>query len=134
VSAERLVHHELCFGCGRTNLFGLLMEVEAVGERHVRGRAFVKQDHQGAERGAAHEGVVTAVLSDAMALACGPEMRAVRLEVELEGAVPVGSFLEVEAQAGDGGEASATVQAEDRVVAQAKGVYRRRSPGSGGSV
>ncbi len=134
MSAERLVHHELCFGCGRTNLFGLLMEVEQLDEGHVRGRAFVKQDHQGGERGTAHEGIVTAALSDAMALACGPEMRAVRVELELQAAVPVGSFLEVEARAGDGGEASATVQTEERVVARARGIYRRRSPGSGGSV
>jgi acyl-coenzyme A thioesterase PaaI-like protein len=134
VSPERLVHHELCFGCGRTNLFGLLMEVEMVGERHVRGRAFVKQDHQGAARGSAHEGVITAALSDAMALACGPEMRPVRVELELEAAVPVGSFLEVEARADDGGVASATAQAEDRVLARANGVYRRRLPASAGSV
>ncbi len=51
MSPERLVHHELCFGCGRTNLFGVLMEVTATGEGGVRGRAFVKQDHQGPERG-----------------------------------------------------------------------------------
>jgi acyl-coenzyme A thioesterase PaaI-like protein len=126
VSAERLVHHELCFGCGRTNLFGLLMDVEAVGEGHVRGRAFVKQDHQGAERGAAHEGIIAAALSDAMALACGPEMRAVRVELELRGSVPVGSFLEVEARASEGGEASATGKTEDGVLASANGVYRRR--------
>jgi hypothetical protein len=25
-----LVHHDLCFGCGQTNLFGLLLEVEPV--------------------------------------------------------------------------------------------------------
>ena len=25
-----LVHHDLCFGCGQTNLFGMLLEVERV--------------------------------------------------------------------------------------------------------
>lgn len=42
-----LVHHDLCFGCGQTNLFGLLLEVERVDERRVTGRCFIKQDHQG---------------------------------------------------------------------------------------
>jgi acyl-coenzyme A thioesterase PaaI-like protein len=130
VSPERLVHHELCFGCGRTNLFGLLMEVERVSEHHVRGRGFVKQDHQGPERGAAHEGIVLAALSDAMALACGPELRAHRVELDLEAPVPVGSFLEIEAQAGEpgqtGAEASAAARVEAKQVATARGHYIRR--------
>ena len=46
-----LVHHDLCFGCGQTNLFGLLLEVERVDERRVAGRCFIKQDHQGAIAG-----------------------------------------------------------------------------------
>ena len=46
-----LVHHELCFGCGRVNLFGLLLEVDEVAPGAVAGRCFVKQDHQGADRG-----------------------------------------------------------------------------------
>ena len=43
-----LIHHELCFGCGRTNMFGLLVDVGPDGAGAVAGRAFVKQDHQGA--------------------------------------------------------------------------------------
>jgi acyl-coenzyme A thioesterase PaaI-like protein len=130
VSPERLVHHELCFGCGRTNLFGLLMDIEAIGEGRVRGRGFVKQDHQGSEVGTAHEGVVLAALSEAMSLACGPEMRAARLELQLEEPVPVGSFLDVEAEAGEdserGQEASAIARVGDRPVAAGRGAYRRR--------
>jgi hypothetical protein len=33
------------------------MDVERTGDGEVRGRGFVKQDHQGAVRGTAHEGV-----------------------------------------------------------------------------
>jgi hypothetical protein len=54
-----LVHHELCFGCGRVNLFGLLLEVQEVAPGAVAGRCFVKQDHQGADRRRAHDGVTS---------------------------------------------------------------------------
>ena len=125
---ERLVHHELCFGCGRTNLFGLQMEVEAVAEGLVRGRAFVKQDHQGPNRGGAHEAILLAALSEAMGFACGPDMRAVRLELRLEGQAPVGAFVDVEARADghadDGLTATATAGVDGRAVASASGVYR----------
>ena len=125
-----LVHHELCFGCGRTNVFGLLMELEPAGPGLVTGRCFIKQDHQGAHPGLAHEGVVTAALSEAMALACGPQMRASSIEARLEGPVPVGVFLEVEAQVldlPDGAfQASATATVEDLPVASARGSYERR--------
>ncbi len=128
MSPARLVHHELCFGCGQTNLFGLLMDVEQVDEGHVRGRGFVKQDHQGPDRGTAHEGIVLSALSEAMALACGIGMRPVRVELEIQAPVPVGSFLEVEAHAEeeseDGAAATATARVEDRPVATARGVYR----------
>ena len=58
-----LVHHEFCFGCGRVNLFGLLLEVEETGPGAVAGRCFIKQDHQGPDRGNAHEGVVAAAVA-----------------------------------------------------------------------
>jgi acyl-coenzyme A thioesterase PaaI-like protein len=122
-----LVHHELCFGCGRTNLFGLLSELERTGEGVVTGRCFIKQDHQGPQRGVAHEGVVAAALSEAMSFACGERMRATAIELRLEGPVPVGAFLEVEAQALDlpGGpfQASATAMVDDEPVASARGTY-----------
>jgi acyl-coenzyme A thioesterase PaaI-like protein len=127
VSRERLVHHELCFGCGRTNLFGLLMEVEPVSAGRVRGRAFVKQDHQGPERGTAHEAILLAALSDAMSLACGSDARPRQVELALQGPVPVGSFIDVEAEArlaaGGDFEASASGTVAGTPVARARGTY-----------
>ncbi|MBV9465633.1 MAG: hypothetical protein JO169_05915 [Solirubrobacterales bacterium] len=135
-----LVHHELCFGCGRTNLFGLLLELEASRPGALTGRCFLKQDHQGPERGTAHDGVISAAVSDAMALACGPGAMARELHVELLGTAPVGTFLEIEAELAQGGEPSqpdageliqavATASAEGRLVARARGVYGLPEPG-----
>jgi acyl-coenzyme A thioesterase PaaI-like protein len=130
VTAERLVHHELCFGCGRTNLFGLLMEIEPTGDGKVRGRGFVKQDHQGAVRGTAHDGIVVAALSEAMSFAAGGDAGAASLELKLEGAVPVGMFLDVEAHVSDQtpGEVVAIARASvsGQTVATARGAYPRR--------
>jgi hypothetical protein len=122
-----LVHQDLCFGCGQTNLFGLLLEVEHVDERRVAGRCFIKQDHQGPDRRFAHQGVVAAALCEAMALACGPGARAVALNVELSADAPVGAFVDVEATVGDQtGEAIAATAAatsEGRPVATADGTF-----------
>src|SRR5256885_15243618 len=96
-----LAHHDLCFGCGQTNLFGLLLEVERVDEHRVAGRCFIKQDHQGPDRRPAHRGVIAAALCEAMARACGPRARAVALSVEQTADVaPGGAFLDVEAATG----------------------------------
>jgi acyl-coenzyme A thioesterase PaaI-like protein len=123
-----LVHHELCFGCGRVNLFGVMLEVERTGPDSVAGRCFFKQDHHGADRGTAHDGVVTAVLSEAMALACGMDARVTSLQVELAAPVPVGTFVEVEAHVegrdGAGTDATATATADRRLVAHARGRFR----------
>jgi acyl-coenzyme A thioesterase PaaI-like protein len=123
-----LVHHDLCFGCGRTNLFGLLLEVEETAPGTVAGRCFIKQDHQGPDRGNAHEGVVAAALTEAMALACGPEARVVGLELSLSAGAPVGTFLDVEARVerrdGSLADASASASANQRVVATARGSFR----------
>jgi acyl-coenzyme A thioesterase PaaI-like protein len=91
-------HHDLCFGCGLANLFGLQMELDA-SEGCVAGRFFVKQDHQGPP-GFAHGGVVATALDEAMALlvhAEGTHALTRRLEVDLLGPVPVGSFATVSA-------------------------------------
>ena len=124
-----LVHHELCFGCGRTNLFGLLLEVQPAGRDSVAGRCFVKQDHQGSVPGTAHAGVIVAALSEAMALACGEEATVTKIEAELVEQVPVGSFLDLEARvdASDyaGARASATASVDGKRVASAKGSYAR---------
>ena len=123
-----LLHHELCFGCGRTNLFGLLLEVEEVAPGAVAGRCFIKQDHQGADGGRAHDGIVAAALAEAMALACGLDARAVSFEVSLDAPAPVGSFVEVvarvESRDGSIAYATATATADQRVVAQARGRFR----------
>ncbi len=123
-----LVHHELCFGCGRVNLFGLLLEVDEVAPGAVAGRCFVKQDHQGADRGQAHDGVVAAALAEAMALACGRAARAVSFEVTLSAPAPIGTFLELEAHVerrdGPISYAAAAATADGRMVAQARGSYR----------
>jgi acyl-coenzyme A thioesterase PaaI-like protein len=123
-----LVHHELCFGCGRTNLFGLLLEVDEVAPGAIAGRCFIKQDHQGSDRRSAHEGVVAAALSEAMALACGPEARVISFEVSLSAAAPVGAFLDVEARVerldGSTAYATATARADQRMVAQGRGSFR----------
>ena len=123
-----LVHHELCFGCGRVNLFGLLLEVQEVAPGTVAGRCFLKQDHQGPDRGSAHAGIVATSLAEAMALACGPHARAVSFEVTLSAPAPVGAFLDIEARVerrdGPTSYASATASADQRMVAQARGSFR----------
>lgn len=123
-----LVHHDLCFGCGQTNLFGLLLDVERIDADRVAGRCFIKQDHQGPDRRSAHQGVIAAALCEAMALACGPRARAVTLNVELTAAdAPVGAFVEIEAATGDRQgrtiAASAAASAEQRPIAIARGTF-----------
>ena len=93
---DQLFHHELCFGCGQANLFGLQLELTR-GADGVEGRFFVKQDHQG-EPGFAHAGVLTAALEDALAMTAGS--RPARLSVELLAPAPVGTFVLVHASAG----------------------------------
>ena len=96
---QRIVHHDLCFGCGQANLFGLQLELERRPDGGVEGRFFVKQDHQGPP-GYAHGGVMSAALDEAMALllhAGGTPARTARLEVELLAPVPVGTFVSVRA-------------------------------------
>ena len=116
--AKPLVHHELCFGCGRANLFGLLVELEPAAEGRVTGRCFLKQDHQGARPGSAHEGVLATALAEAMSLARGDGARMQRLEVRFEAAVPAGSFLGLDASADTG-----TATADGRRVASATATW-----------
>jgi hypothetical protein len=127
---ERLVHHELCFGCGRQNLFGILAELERRADGEVAGRCFIKQDHQGALERCAHEGILTAALSEAMSLACGGRARATMIEMEFAAPAPVGAFLELRARregAGEGRlEARAWATIEGGPVASAHGVFERR--------
>jgi hypothetical protein len=105
-----IAHHDVCFGCGQANLFGLQLELEET-DGGVRGRFFVKQDHQGPD-GAAHPGIVVTALVEAM-LQAGGDVRAVR--VELRGPAPVGEFVEIEATA-----AGATARCGERVIAECR--------------
>jgi acyl-coenzyme A thioesterase PaaI-like protein len=98
-SGERLSHHDLCFGCGQANVFGLQLELKRRPDGAVAGRFFVKQDHQGPP-GYAHGGVLAAALDEAMSLLLQAQGRPAvtgRLEVELHAPAPVGSFVALEA-------------------------------------
>jgi acyl-coenzyme A thioesterase PaaI-like protein len=93
-------HHDLCFGCGQANLFGLQLELDRRDDGSVAGRFFVKQDHQGPP-GYAHGGILSTALDEAMALLvhdAGIHALTTGLEVRLRAPVPVGSFVEVEAR------------------------------------
>ena len=96
---SRIRHHELCFGCGQANLFGLQLELEP-SDGGVTGRFFVKQDHQGPP-GYAHGGVIAAALDEAMSLLVhsqGQMALTGRLEIDLLAPVPVGAFVDVHAE------------------------------------
>ena len=133
-------HHELCFGCGQANLFGLQLEVESCGERRVSGRFFVKQDHQGPP-GQAHGGIVATALDEAMALlvhdARVPALTR-RLELDLLGPAPVGSFATVTAWICSEEGRRMDIEAElrddrDEVLARARGLFVRVDDPSGGN-
>ena len=128
-----LRHHELCFGCGQANLFGLQLEVAAREDGTVAGRFFVKQDHQGPP-GYAHGGVIAAALDEAMSLVLheqGTYALTGRLEVSLEAPAPVGSFVDVEADVESAEERkltlSAAAVADGRTLATARGTFVRQT-------
>ena len=132
-----ITHHELCFGCGIANFFGLQMEVEPASEGEgVVGRFFVKQDHQGPP-GYAHGGIIATALDEAMALAVHDEGTLAltgRLEIDLRAPAPVGGFLRVDATIDRREEArlelsarARTVGEERTLVAEARGVFVRWS-------
>jgi acyl-coenzyme A thioesterase PaaI-like protein len=97
--ASRSAHHDLCFGCGLANPFGLQLELETGAGGELSGRFFVKQDHQGPD-GLAHVGVLTAALVEAMSLTVGdaPGLSSLSLEVERREAAPVGAYVHVTAR------------------------------------
>jgi acyl-coenzyme A thioesterase PaaI-like protein len=128
--AKRIAHHDLCFGCGLANVFGLQLELEERDGEALGGRFFVKQDHQGAP-GVAHAGVLASALVEAMALACGEpgtyaEARA--LQLELHRPAPVGAYVEITARTvaddGDGRRASAELRdARGELVAEGQALF-----------
>jgi acyl-coenzyme A thioesterase PaaI-like protein len=103
-------HHELCFGCGLANLFGLQMELSRDGDR-VSGRFFAKQDHQGPV-GFVHRGILVVALEEAMSLAGGEPGG---LSVEFLAPAPIGTFLTVSASGSE-----AELRSDDGIVALAK--------------
>jgi acyl-coenzyme A thioesterase PaaI-like protein len=126
---ERLFHHDLCFGCGQGNPFGLQLELRRLPAGGVTGRFFAKQDHQG-RAGYVHGGVLAAALEEAMSLllrARGTSATTGRLEVELHGPVPVGTFVALEAdlEAVEGGALAlrASAAGEGGLAATARGTF-----------
>jgi acyl-coenzyme A thioesterase PaaI-like protein len=93
-------HHDLCFGCGLANPFGLQIELDSQPDGSVAGRFFVKQDHQGSP-GYAHAGILAAALDEAMALATGEGPHApmtADLELDVHAHAPVGAFVRLVAE------------------------------------
>ena len=127
-------HHDLCFGCGQANLFGLQLELEPTEDCGVAGRFFMKQDHQGPP-GVGHGGIVATALDEAMALAVhheGIPALTRRLEVELRAPARVGEFVLVEAriEERDGRRlvARATARSDGEVLAEASGEFTTVAP------
>jgi len=98
-AADRIAHHDLCFGCGLANPFGLQLELHAAEDGELRGRFFVKQDHQGPP-GFAHGGLLASALDEAMALAVCREALAYSAELglDLRAPAPVGTYVDVSAR------------------------------------
>lgn len=122
-------HHDLCFGCGQANVFGLHVDLDEQPEGGLMGRFFVKQDHQGPP-GFAHEGIVGAALDEAMALvlhASGLHASARRYEVDLHMPAPVGSFVNlrarVEREEGRKVWVTATAGGEGGTIAEARALF-----------
>jgi acyl-coenzyme A thioesterase PaaI-like protein len=129
VADERIRHHDLCFGCGQANLFGLQLELERREGGGVAGRFFVKQDHQGPP-GYAHGGVLAAALDEAMSLMLhgeGTYALTGRLEIELKAPAAVGTFVEVEADVESTQGRKLTLMAaasgQEGSIATARGTY-----------
>jgi acyl-coenzyme A thioesterase PaaI-like protein len=125
-------HHDGCFGCGQANLFGLQLELDDAGDGSLRGRFFVKQDHQGPP-GYAHGGVLATALDEAMSLVAhhaGVPALTKRLEVDLRAPAPVGAFVEVSARVDSRDErrlrASAEARDGERLIAAATGEFSVR--------
>lgn len=129
-----ITHHELCYGCGQANLFGLQIELNATGDGQVAGRLFLKQDHQGPP-GVGHGGIMAAALDEAMALLVADQLGlavTARLEIDLRRPAPIGTFVHLDARVertdGRRIELSARARtggAEGELAAEATGVFVR---------
>ena len=115
-----LRHQEVCFGCGRANLFGLLLELQETAPGVLSGRCFIKQDHQGPIPGHAHPGILATALIEAMTLAAGAEFRLEEVVLELEAQASVGTFLTLRAEL-DSTTVRAAASSDHDQVASARG-------------
>jgi hypothetical protein len=127
-----LVHHELCFGCGRNNLFGLLLDARRDDDGAVTGRWFVKQDHQGPIPGQAHAGLLACALLEALTFLSGPDRAPASVECRLEpAAAPVGSFCEIQADMAAANRGRATASVDGRLVGALTCTFASANPGKG---
>jgi hypothetical protein len=112
-------HDERCFGCGQTNLFGLLLESAHHDGGGLTARWFVKQDHQGPEPGSVHPGLLACALIEAALLAAGPGRALGPVECELPaGTVAgVGAFCDLSVTV-EPPSVRAAASVEGRVVAR----------------
>jgi acyl-coenzyme A thioesterase PaaI-like protein len=128
--ASRFAHHDLCFGCGIGNVFGLQLEATEPVDGELRGRFFVKQDLMGPP-GVMHGGLVATALDEVMSLlvvGSHGDWPTARLEVDLRAPVPLGVFVEAVARLGPQEGRKLTVTAEVRgedgaLLAEASGVF-----------
>jgi acyl-coenzyme A thioesterase PaaI-like protein len=100
--ASRFAHHDLCFGCGIGNVFGLQLEATEPVDGELRGRFFVKQDLMGPP-GVMHGGLVATALDEVMALLVAGthgDWPTARLEVDLRAPIQLGVFVEAVARLG----------------------------------
>jgi acyl-coenzyme A thioesterase PaaI-like protein len=124
-------HHDLCFGCGQANLFGLQLELDRRDDGAIAGRFFVKQDHQGPP-GYAHGGILATALDEAMALlvhAEGIHALTASLTIDLKAPAPVGSFVDLEAriESSEGRRLELSARASDQgnEIARSRGIFVR---------
>jgi acyl-coenzyme A thioesterase PaaI-like protein len=98
--ADRATHHDLCFGCGIANVFGMHLEAPPPENGELRGRFFVKQDLMGPP-GVMHGGLVATALDEVMSLLVCVELApapTARLETDLRAPIPLGTFVEATAR------------------------------------
>ena len=128
-----LSHHDLCFGCGQANLFGLQLEARPE-EGGVVGRFFLKQDHQGPP-GTAHGGILATALDETMSFAAaeaagGASVMTAAMEIDYVEPAPIATFVRIEARVESREEGSVrteatarTVGEQGREVARARGTF-----------
>jgi acyl-coenzyme A thioesterase PaaI-like protein len=129
-ATSRFAHHDLCFGCGIANVFGLQFEAEAPVDGELRGRFFVKQDLMGPP-GVMHGGLVATALDEVMSLlvfAENPRAPTARIETDLRAPIPLGTFVHASSRVveRDGRKVIAAAELRDddgALLAEGRGVF-----------